>query len=237
MLPVYKVVGAHNGSGLPLPDGDFKGGKVKLPQGPLVQDAVGIEALVLLIVAGEVLQAGPHPVFLGGGNKGSGQLSGEEGVLAQVLEIPAAEGIALDINARAQHHADAEFLRFLRHGFPHPGRQLRVPAPGQRHGGGEAGGRPGRADPQHVVFPLLLAQAVGPVAKEYLRHAVLFHPLGPPEAPPRRQGNFFPQGHLFQNFLDFHLPLLLPFRKIPPPERDPVPFIVSHPGKKFPDNL
>ena len=55
------VVGAHHGGRAALPDHDLKGGEIELPQGPLIQHAVGGEALVLLAVAGEMLHAGPRP--------------------------------------------------------------------------------------------------------------------------------------------------------------------------------
>ena len=51
---VDPVVGTHDGPGLGLLHGDFKGGEVDFPEGPLGQAAVGLVAVVLAVVAGIV---------------------------------------------------------------------------------------------------------------------------------------------------------------------------------------
>ena len=160
---VHGVVGAHDGGGPPLAYGDLKAAEVQLPERAIVHDAVGGKALVLLAVAGEVLETGARALGLDAADEGGGELAREQRVLGEVLEVPPAERAALEVRARAENEAHALRERLPAKGRAYLKEQLLVPAAGGEHGGGEAGGGQGAVHAQHVARVLLFAQAVGAV--------------------------------------------------------------------------
>ena len=185
------VVGAHHGGRAALPDHDLKGGEIELPQGPLIQHAVGGEALVLLAVAGEVFHAGPRPGGLEPPDPGGPQLPRQKRVLGEVLKIAAAQGAALEVHPRPQHQVNALSHGLLADGPANVGEQRLVPGAGRGHGGGEAGGGNSRVHPQHVAGLFLLAQTVGAVGHGQGGELLIRQVPGVPEVRPLAQGDFF----------------------------------------------
>ena len=76
-----------------------------------------------------------HPQGHGGGGEARHQ-----GILGIILEVPAAEGIPVDIHARSQPEGDAELFHLPPHQAAHILHQPQVPALGQQGGDGNGGG-------------------------------------------------------------------------------------------------
>ena len=180
VLAVDLVVGAHDGGGSPLLDRRFKAAEIDLPQRALVQNAVGIEALVFLAVAGKMLQAGADAAALHAADHGSRELAGQHGILGKVFEIPSAERISLDIRARAEQQPHAVGRSFLSDRPSDLLQQLRVPAAGAQNGCGKAG-RGQRVIDVHLPRALRhFPQTMRAVAHAEDRHAGVRHRLGVP---------------------------------------------------------
>ena len=187
---VDEVVGGHDGPGPCLFDYDFKAGKIQLPQGALVQDRVTGHPAQLLAVGRKMLGAGGNAVFLDAPYIACRHFSREERVLRKILKVAAAEGAALDVQARAQQHSHllrgGLFPQSLTDGLAQGG----VPAVGHRGAGGETGGRDTGVQAQMVRRARLLAHAVGAVREGDGRDAFLREIPGGEDRLAREQGAF-----------------------------------------------
>ena len=196
MYPVQLRVGAHDRRRLSLLDGDLKGRQIKLPQGALVQHTVGGEAAFFLRIYGEVLETGADALRFCAPDKTRRQLACQIGVLAEILEIPPAERVALEIGTGAEDKADPLLSGFLADGRTDGRQQLRVPASGGGHLGGKASGLSGFVDAQHIRHILLLAQAMRAIAHKQGGNAILLIFFGFPEVFTGAKGDFIFQSHL-----------------------------------------
>ena len=169
---VDKVIGGHDGLRLRLLDHHLKAGQVNFPQGALVHDGIRGHTAQLLTVHGKVLGAGGNAVFLDAADVGRRHFTGKVGVLREILEVAAAQGAALDVQAGAQQHRHALCRCFFAHGCAHSLAKLRVPAVGNGGRGGEAGGGHTGVQPQMVGSTRLLAHAVGAVRQGNGRDAL-----------------------------------------------------------------
>ena len=120
------------------------------------------------------------------------------GIFAEILKIPPAQRVTLQVGPRPQHQAYPLGAGLLRDGRADLLQQFGIPAAGSGHLRGEAGGGAGLIYPQHIraASPFLLAQAVGAVAQEQGRDAVFLICLGLPEALAGAKGDLVLQGHL-----------------------------------------
>ena len=196
VLAVHEVVRGHDGSGGGLLHGALEAAQVQLAQGALVDDRVDDEPPVLLVVDGEVLEARPDARALDAARRGGGERARQQGVLARVLEVAAAQRVALEVEARPENDVDAEGARLAPHGGTELLEQSRVPARGGRDRGGEA--RAGRAahEPEVVTALGLRANAVRPVAEHHLRDAPLGQRAGAPEICPAQQQDLLVEAQL-----------------------------------------
>ena len=160
---VDQIVAGHDGFRCGLFDHDFKPGQVQLAQRALVDHRVRCHAAQLLRVDRKMFGAGRNAVGLDAPHVPCGHLAGKIRVLREILEVAAAEGAALGVEARPQQYGD--FLRgsFLAHGFAHFLAQGGVPAAGHSDSRGKAGSRHAGVQPQMVRRPGLLAHAVGAI--------------------------------------------------------------------------
>ena len=169
---VDQVVAGHDVLGIGLLDHDLEAGEVDLAQRALIEHGVGRLAAGLLLVAGEVLGAGGEALVLDAAHVAGGHLAGEVGVLGDVLEVAAAERVALDAEAGAEDDVVVHGGGLLREGDADLLAQLGLPGVGDGHGRGEAGGGHGAADAEVVRTLALDAQAVGAVGEVQLGNAL-----------------------------------------------------------------
>ena len=201
---VHLVVGRHDGLGVRLLDHNFKGGEVQFPQGALVQHRVACHAAQFLTVHGKVLGTGGNAVFLNAPDIGSRHLTGEVGVLGEILKAASAQGAALHVQARAQQYIHPVRGGLLAQCPAHFFTQRRVPAVGHGGGGGKTGGGHTGIQAQMVGCTRLLAQAVGAVRQPDGGHALFGVVLRLPCIFAGQQGTFLFKGKLLENFRVFH---------------------------------
>ena len=197
---VDPVVAAHQRPGPALPHRRLKGGQVDLVQRTLIQAAVHRQAAGLLVVGGKVLGAGGHALPLHALDEGGGQFPGQEGVLAVIFKVAAAQRAALDVDGGAQHHLHPGGPGFPSQRCAHAAGQRGVKAGRRRAPGGVAH----RLDAVvgQAASGFLGAQAVRAVGHHHGRDAQAFHRFGAPEIPARAQPRFFFQRQGLYQFFD-----------------------------------
>ena len=195
-------IGTHHRGRLSLPDGDLESGEIQLPQGALVQDTVRGEAAKLLGVGREVLETGSHAPALHPADKARRQFACQKRVLAEILKVSPAQGVAFQIRPGAQYQPHPLFSRFFANGRTDALQQIGVPAGGGGHFGRKAGGRAGHIHPHHIRGVFLFAQTVGPVAHKQRGNAVFFVCLGFPKVLAGTEGDLFFQRHPAQNLFN-----------------------------------
>ena len=113
---VKLVVGAHHGPGIGLLHGDLEALEVHFTQGTCVHAAVVLHTVHFLVVGGEVLDGNAHAVALDTLYISGAHLAGQEGILGEIFEVTAAEGIAVQVLTGGQENIGAVFLHFFTHG-------------------------------------------------------------------------------------------------------------------------
>ena len=101
---------------------------------------VNLVAVCLLVVDGIVLDRRADAVLLDATDVCSAHLSAQERILGEILEVPAAEDVAMDVHTRCKQDIDAIFENFLAHGRCHFLDEVSVPCGCQRSTNWEAGG-------------------------------------------------------------------------------------------------
>lgn len=89
METVDDIIACHNQTRVSFFHRNFKSTQIQLPQRPFRDDALGLHPLVLLIVAGKMLDRSGHAIFMHPPQLGSRQLSGNKWVFRKILKIPA----------------------------------------------------------------------------------------------------------------------------------------------------
>ena len=104
---VHEVVAGHQASRLAFLHSGFEGGQVDFVQRPLVHVVADAVAVVVGVVAEEVLDGRCNAFPLGADDVVGGCLPCQVGVLAHVLEVASAEGRTIDVDAWAEDDVDA----------------------------------------------------------------------------------------------------------------------------------
>ncbi len=142
MDSVEAVVRAHDRPGLGLFHGDLEGLEIDFPQRSFAHSGIVVKAVFLAVVGAEVLHLhAAVALCLNALYEGGGQGAGQIRIFGVILEIAAAEGIAVDVEARSQPDGDAGFLHFLADGAADLVEKVGVPGAGQErfHGPGGLG--------------------------------------------------------------------------------------------------
>ena len=90
--PVDLVVAGHDVLGPALLYADLKAFEIDLPQGPLGQAGIVKGRLVSWLLQAKCLGQAGDAVFLNAPHHGGGNFPGDQGVLGEILKVPAAQG-------------------------------------------------------------------------------------------------------------------------------------------------
>ena len=124
-----------------IADTAFKAAEVDLAQRALTHIAADIHTVVLLVIAGEVLHGDVVALLLLDTlDNGGGHSACQIGVFGEILEVSAAEGIAVDVDGGCQPVGTAVLLHLAEDGVAHLTHQRFVPALGEGVGHRESGG-------------------------------------------------------------------------------------------------
>ena len=159
---------------------------------------------MFLGVCGEVLDAGAYVPTLDTVYVGGGHLTGEIRILGEILEVPSAQGGALDVHGRTQHHAKLLVLAAVADGLAHAADQLPVEGSGGGTGRGHTDRFDAVIDTQMIRLLVLLAQAVGAVTDHGGGNAQPLHGFGVPEVQTGAKPRLFFQGHLRNKCFHIH---------------------------------
>ncbi len=122
--PVDPVVAGHDSPRPPLAHGDLEACEIDLVQSPLVDHGVPDHPQGLLAVRGEVLGACCRSGRFDAADVRGGEPAGQERILGEVLEIPAAQRRPFDVQSRSQHDVDSQCDCLSPQGRPDPLAQL-----------------------------------------------------------------------------------------------------------------
>lgn len=193
------VVGAHDGRGLFCFDDVLERGKVYLSERAFVHDGVDAHAEMFLIVGAEMFEGYADAVFLNAVHPCRTHSACEERILGEILEVPAAERGALDVDAGAEYGGNSQCLRFRRDRRAFRLDELRVPCACRGDGRGEAGRGIGLLHDVDCAGGVLFAsESVGTVGHAHGRNAVIFQRSGVPESEAGAKRGFFVEGKIFK---------------------------------------
>ena len=133
------------------------------------------------------------------------QLARKVGILAEILKIPPAQGIALEIRSRPQHQSHALIFGFLADGGADLFQQFRIPASRRRSLPPGSRSLPGIHE--RPAYPPRFPACAGHEGPSHIKsagNAVLRKRLGLPEIFPGAKGNLLFQRHLLQNLFYIH---------------------------------
>ena len=108
------VVAGHDGERLSFLDRDFKSFQVDFAQRTLADLRIVAVAEALLVVAGKVLDAGRPAGGLHAAHHGRRHFARQIRIFGEILEVAAAERVAVNIHARPQQHMRIKVLHLLR---------------------------------------------------------------------------------------------------------------------------
>ena len=148
-----------------------------------------------------MLDACTHVFALYAFDQGCCHLSRQIGILGKILEIPAAQRAALDIDRRPQQDAQFLMLAAFTQCFAHFLHQFRIEGSRRSAGCRIADRLDAVIDPQMIAFLILLAQTVRPVGNHCGGNTQAFHCFGMPEIRAGAEPGLFLQGHFGNQFL------------------------------------
>ena len=97
--------------------------------------AVGLLGVDGKVFGGDTCALALHAIDIGGGN-----LTRQQGVFGVVLEVATAEGVAMEVHARAEDDVTAVFLGLVTDGLTHLSDEFGVPGRSETGTDGEGGG-------------------------------------------------------------------------------------------------
>ena len=109
---VEQVVAPHHSLNIRLFDGHLKRSEIQLSQGTLIHDAVGNEAIGLLFVGREMLDARSYSLSLHSPNEGHSHAAAEIGVFAVALKSAPRCRHSVEVHGRSQQHLNLSVLGF-----------------------------------------------------------------------------------------------------------------------------
>ena len=192
---IQPIVGAHHRPRLRL-DGALKGGEVDLAERGLVDARVRDHPEELLVVRREVLERRAHAQRLHAADEGGRQHARQQRVFGKVLKVAAAQRVALDVDAGAEHHRHLLRRALAAQRLARLPAQLRVPRLRERACRREARRRYRFAHAEVVGRVGLLAQPVRPVGQHDAREPKARQRLEPPELGAGAQPALLGERHL-----------------------------------------
>ncbi len=191
------VVGRHHGPHARLPHGCLERREVDLAQGSLGDLGADRHPLVLLVVAGVVLDAAPDTTPLHALHVGDGEAGRQQRVLGERLEGAAGQGSAHDAHRRSEQHVDSLGPRLGGQDLAQARHQRRVPGRPDRRAARQGQG----AATDEAVAP----HARRPVGDLERRETHSLDGREVPQAGAGREGALLVEGHRLHEAIDLQV--------------------------------
>ena len=206
VIAVNLVVGRHDGHGAAFLDHDFEGFEIDLPHGALVADDVHAAAVHLLVVEGEVLDAGGRAGILDTLYVAGAQQGGQHGIFAEILIGTAANRQTLDVDRGTQDDVFSPATGFGAHTHAVLVSKIFRPSSSQSRSCGEvSGGVRGPAGRHESVRNAFLADAERPVTVFDVLDAKARHTFGRHVGLAVEHLDFFFERQLGDDGVDFRI--------------------------------
>lgn len=140
--------------------------EIQLAQRPLIDYGVGHHTCMFLAVGGKVLEARANPAALDASHHRRAELTRNNRVLAEILEVATAQWMAFDIYPWAENHVNALPTRLLANRGANTLDQLRIERAGKRRSRGKTRRWATFRNAHAVLGTLLLAQSVRSVGEK-----------------------------------------------------------------------
>ena len=127
MGAVQAVVRRHHGPGPGFLYDYLEIAQVQPAQGLLGHAGIVPEAVGLLVVGGKVLDGGSDSPGLHSVHVSSGNAPAQHRILGEILEVPAAQRVAVDVHAWSEHHVYAVIPGFLAYRSAHGPDHIGIP--------------------------------------------------------------------------------------------------------------
>lgn len=137
---VDEIVGGHNCPRVGLFDTYLEAAQINLPERALGNSGIAFKAVRLPVVAGKVLYRCGDFLRLDAAHIGGAALSGEEGILGEILEVASAQGIAVDVHRGREPHAEIVFSQLRAARRADFFNEIRVPCAREKRCAGPCGG-------------------------------------------------------------------------------------------------
>src|SRR4030095_16427553 len=137
---VSEVVGIHDGADVALFYGSLECREIDLAHGALVDEGVDVVAVIFLVVTPEVLDGGANALGLETFDVSDSSARSQKRILAEVLEVSACHGSAIDVDAGAEQDVDASSASVVSKDIAEFAHQLEIPGCGQSDSAYRAGG-------------------------------------------------------------------------------------------------
>ena len=136
-LSVHLIIRCHDGPGVALTDSNLEATQIQFSGSTQADTLIDSSTICLLRIYSEVLGRYANILLLHTLNIGCCNLTRQQRVFGVVFEVTSAEGIAMQVHARAEDHVATVFLGFVADGLSHFADQFRIPGRGQTRANGE----------------------------------------------------------------------------------------------------
>ena len=140
--------------------------EIQLAQRPLIDYGVGHHTCMLLAVGGKVFEACANAATLDTSHHCRAELTRNNRVLAEILEVATAQRVALNVHTRTENHVNALPTRLLANRGANTLDQLWIERTGKRRSRGKTRRRAAFRNAHAILGALLLAQSVRSVGEK-----------------------------------------------------------------------
>ena len=110
-VTVQRVIGCHNGAGMPLFDGNFKAAQIDFPQSTFRYNRFNEVTPVLLIVRCKMFDGSGYTPAVHPAQLSTGHFAGQQRIFREILEVAAVQRMAVNVDARAKQRIHMVFAQ------------------------------------------------------------------------------------------------------------------------------
>ena len=152
---------------------NLKGTQIDLTRRTLINHGIGDEAVILLVIAGEMLETAGDALTLTAPDPSCRQRTGYQRVLRKIFKVSSTQGIPLDVGTGSQNHAYVLIPCLLGNCPAFFREQIFIKRARRQRSCRKADSRPATIDTLRIRIIRLIAQTMGPVRHPQRRNMIL----------------------------------------------------------------